>query len=151
MKLLELKSVLEKIHEVAFQLHNGELIPSHFHVTEVGKVTKNFIDCGGTIRKEEVVSFQLWSGNDLEHRLYSETFLKIIEKAETVLGVGNHKIEVEYQANTIGKYGLDFNGTHFVLTTKQTDCLAMEKCEIPTVAKGAAENKQLNSCSPSCC
>jgi len=38
---------------------------------------------------------------------------------------------VEYQADTIGKYGLDFDGNHFLLTTKQTDCLAKDTCGIP--------------------
>ena len=60
MKLSEIKSILGNLNTIAFQLPNGKLVPSHFHVTEVGKITKNFIDCGGTVRKEEVVNFQLW-------------------------------------------------------------------------------------------
>jgi hypothetical protein len=30
---------------------------------------KNFIDCGGKVRNETVVNFQLWNANDFEHRL----------------------------------------------------------------------------------
>jgi hypothetical protein len=40
-------------------------VPEHFHVTEVGVVTKDFIDCGGTVRHEKVANFQLWDANDL--------------------------------------------------------------------------------------
>jgi hypothetical protein len=25
-------------------------VPTHYHITEVGKVQKDFIDCGGTVR-----------------------------------------------------------------------------------------------------
>ena len=39
--------------------------------------------------------------------------------------------DVEYQGDTIGKYGLDFNGEAFVLTKKSTNCLAKDKCGIP--------------------
>ena len=111
---------------------NGELVPSHFHVTEIGKVTKHFIDCGGTLRKEEVVNFQLWDANDYNHRLHPKKLLNIIELSEKVLDIGDLEIEVEYQAETIGKFGLDFDGINFLLTTKQTDCLAKSECGIPT-------------------
>ena len=42
MKLSEIKNQLKKLTTIAFQLPNGELVPNHFHVTEVGKITKNF-------------------------------------------------------------------------------------------------------------
>ncbi|MGA8855051.1 MAG: DUF6428 family protein, partial [Christiangramia sp.] len=48
MKLSEFKNQLSRLKEIAFQLPNGQLVPEHFHVTEVGKITKHFIDCGGT-------------------------------------------------------------------------------------------------------
>ena len=66
MKLSEVKSNLKQLETIAFQLPNGDLVPRHFHVTEVGTITKNFIDCGGTVRKEEVINFQLWNENDYE-------------------------------------------------------------------------------------
>ncbi|NCO63805.1 MAG: hypothetical protein GW817_01875 [Flavobacteriales bacterium] len=132
MKLSEIKNHLKSLETIAFQLPNGQLVPSHFHVTEVGKITKHFIDCGGTVRKEEVVNFQLWNANDYNHRLHPEKLLNIIELSEKVLGISDLDIEVEYQDTTIGKFGLDFDGTHFLLTTKQTDCLAKNSCGIPS-------------------
>ncbi|WP_299099785.1 DUF6428 family protein [uncultured Winogradskyella sp.] len=131
MKLSEIKNKLKALETIAFQLPNGELVPNHFHVTEVGKITKNFIDCGGTVRNEEVVNFQLWNANDYDHRLHPEKLLSIIELSENVLGIGDLEIEVEYQDDTIGKFGLDFDGKNFLLTNKQTDCLAKDKCGIP--------------------
>lgn len=131
MKLSQVKSALKKLDSIAFQLPNGALVPSHFHVTEVGKITKHFIDCGGTVRNEEVVNFQLWNANDYNHRLHPEKLLNIIELSEKVLNISDLEIEVEYQADTIGKFGLEFDGKHFLLTNKQTDCLAKDKCGIP--------------------
>ncbi len=131
MKLDEVKSALAQLDTIAFQLPNGELVPNHFHVTEVGKITKHFIDCGGTVRHEEVVNFQLWNANDYDHRLHPEKLVHIIELSQKTLDIGNLEVEVEYQGQTIEKFALDFDGTNFLLTTKQTDCLAKDKCGVP--------------------
>ncbi|AEV33456.1 hypothetical protein Oweho_2486 [Owenweeksia hongkongensis DSM 17368] len=155
MKLSEVKNKLNQLETISFQLPNGELVPSHFHVTEVGKITKHFIDCGGTVRNEEVVNFQLWNANDYDHRLHPEKLVSIIELSEKALGIGDLEIEVEYQGDTIGKFGLDFDGTHFLLTTKQTDCLAKDQCGIPAEKpkKQLSEIQAANSCTPGggCC
>ena len=155
MKLSEVKEKLESLKQIAFQLPNGDLVPNHFHVTEVGKITKHFIDCGGTVRNEEVINFQLWNANDYDHRLHPEKLLHIISLSEKTLGLEDQDIEVEYQGETIGKFGLDFDGTNFLLTTKQTDCLAKDKCEIPVekpkVKLSALKN--ITTCTPGsgCC
>ncbi|WP_179351680.1 DUF6428 family protein [Winogradskyella vidalii] len=155
MKLSEVKNKLNQLETIAFQLPNGELVPNHFHVTEVGKITKHFIDCGGTVRHEEVVNFQLWNANDYDHRLHPEKLLSIIELSEKTLGIEDLEIEVEYQANTIGKFGLDFDGKHFLLTNKQTDCLAKDQCGIPVEAPKEQVEKasSMNTCTPGsgCC
>ena len=153
MKLSEVKIVLKKLNVIGFQLPNGEFVPKHFHVTEVGKITKAFIDCGGVVRNEEVANFQLWNANDYDHRLHPEKLLNIIELSEQVLKIEDLEIEVEYQTqlddlDTIGKFGLDFDGTNFLLTSRQTNYLAQDQC-------GISEHKQrvklsdLNS--ESCC
>jgi hypothetical protein len=65
------------------------------------------------------------------------------------------EIEVEYQAETIGKYDLDFNGNNFVLVSKQTACLASESCGIPQdkLKVSLSEMTNQNSCKPGggCC
>ena len=133
MKLSEIKIALNKLETIAFQLPNGDLVPNHFHVTEVGKVTKHFIDCGGTVRKEEVANFQLWEANDYDHRLHPEKLVHIIALSEKALEIPDLEIEVEYQMkDTIGKFSLGFDGTNFLLISKLTDCLAKDNCGIPT-------------------
>ncbi|WP_166961882.1 DUF6428 family protein [Yeosuana marina] len=155
MLLSQVKQHLSRLEYITFQLPNGELVPSHFHVTEVGKITKHFIDCGGMVRNEEVVNFQLWNANDYNHRLHPEKLVNIIELSEKVLGLEDLEIEVEYQGDTIQKFGLDFDGQHFLLTNKQTDCLAKDKCGIPA-EKTKVKLSTLNDepcCSPdgNCC
>lgn len=131
MKLSEVKNALNQLETIAFQLPDGELVPNHFHVTEIGEINKNFIDCGGTVRNEKVVNFQLWNANDYDHRLHPKKLVHIIELSEKTLNIGDFEVEVEYQGETIQKFGLDFDGKTFLLTTKQTDCLAKDKCGIP--------------------
>jgi len=158
MKLSELKLELKKLKTIAFQLPDGDFVPPHFHVTEVGKVTKNFIDCGGTIRNEEVVNFQLWEANDYDHRLHPEKLLHIIELSEAKLQLPDSEIEVEYQLKeTIGKFSLEFDGTNFQLKSKLTDCLAKDNCVIPVdklkVKIGEWKPKVETCCTPNsgCC
>jgi hypothetical protein len=74
MRISEIKEQLTNLENVTFMLPNGSFVPEHFHVTEVGLVTKNFIDCGGKVRNETVVNFQLWNANDFEHRLKPKNF-----------------------------------------------------------------------------
>ncbi|QOD62157.1 hypothetical protein H9I45_06880 [Polaribacter haliotis] len=153
MKLSEIKSYLKNLETISFQLPNGELVPSHFHVTEVGKVTKNFIDCGGKVRNEEVINFQLWEENDYDHRLHPEKLINIIELSEKMFQFNDVEIEVEYQGKeTIGKYGLDFVGKNFILTSKITACLALDACGI-TKPKIKISELQSSCCDPKsgCC
>lgn len=150
MKLSEIKTLLKQLERISFQLPDGSLVPVHFHVTEVGKISKHFIDCGGTVRIEEVANFQLWDSYDYDHRLHPEKLIHIIELSEKMLGLGDLEIEVEYQGETINKYGLDFDGKNFLLTTTKTDCLAKENCGIPV--KKEKKNLSELSCAPgSCC
>jgi len=100
MKLSEIKKILTTVEAVNFQLPDGKFVPEYFHVTEVGLITKNFIDCGGVVRKETVVNFQLWNANDYEHRLKPQKLIHIIELSEKVLGIEDFEIEVEYQNTT---------------------------------------------------
>ena len=157
MKLSEIKKHLETLEAVNFILPDGSFVPEYFHVTEVGLITKNFIDCGGTVRKETVVNFQLWDANDYDHRLKPGKLLSIIALSEKVLGIEDYEIEVEYQDTTIGKYDLGFNGQNFQLINKQTACLAKEQCGIPSekqkVNLTEITTNNANSCTPGagCC
>ena len=133
MKLSEIKQHLANAESVNFRLEEGTMVPEHFHVTEVGIITKDFIDCGGVVRHEKVANFQLWDADDYEHRLKAGKLLGIIALSEKVLGMEDLEIEVEYQSQTIGKYDLGFDGKDFLLVAKKTACLAKEQCGVPEV------------------
>lgn len=157
MRLSSIKEILPSLNEVVFELEDGTLVPNHFHVTEVGQITKNFIDCGGVIRTEKVVNFQLWNADDYDHRLKPAKLLNIIKLSEEKLGIEDGEIEVEYQSTTIGKYDLAFDGSKFILQNKTTACLAQDACGIPSEKQKInlmnLAAKPANTCTPGggCC
>lgn len=130
MKLSDIKNILPTLEDIHFILPDGTTVPEHFHVTEVGVVTKHFVDCGGVERMDRVVNFQLWNARDIDHRLKPQKLLDIIALCEKSIGSEDLEVEVEYQGTTIEKYGLLFRDDAFLLTPKQTNCLAPDKCNI---------------------
>ena len=157
MILSEFKNALKTLEKVSFRMPNGEFIEAHTHITEVGMINKQFIDCGGVVRAENKVGFQLWKDdNDMEHRLFPEKLMHIIELSEKQLTILDEEIEVEYQSGTIGKYGIEFNEFEFVLTNKLTTCLAEDNCGIPVVKQKVSLSALQNNdacCDPTsgCC
>lgn len=131
MKLSNFKAHLQTLSAITFIQPDGKTVPSHFHVTEVGLIHRHFIDCGGTVRNESLVNFQLWEAGDFDHRLAPEKLRNIIELSEKTLGLKDFEIEVEYQGATIGRYDVAFNNGAFHLLAKRTNCLASDKCGIP--------------------
>ena len=94
MKLSEFKNNLEQVENFTIQLPNGTLVPAHFHITEMGLLTKNFIDCGNTIHEEKAITFQVWFAGDLEHRLAPSKVFKIIEASKKLIGDNDFELEV---------------------------------------------------------
>ncbi|WP_375238893.1 DUF6428 family protein [Aurantibacter sp.] len=155
MNLQEIKNYLQNLEQIAFVLPNGNLVPEHFHVTEIGKVSKTFIDCGGKLRQEKKINFQLWNATDYNHRLHPEKLVSIINLAEETLNLANLDVEVEFQGkNTIETFGLEFKDEQFHLTGKITDCLALDECGLPN-SKPKVKISEIasNSCAPNsgCC
>lgn len=156
MKLSKIKKHLKELDTIAFQLPNGNLVPNHFHITEVGIISKEFIDCGGKVRCERVINFQLWEANDYDHRLHPEKLFHIIELSEKMFDFDDLEVEVEYQGTvTINKFGLDFNGKNFLLTPKLTACLALDACDTPKQKPRVriSDLGKVTNCDPSsnCC
>ncbi|MFK8044752.1 MAG: DUF6428 family protein [Crocinitomicaceae bacterium] len=157
MKLSTFKSLLSNKSTIGFTLPSGEEVPSHFHVTEVGQIDKRFIDCGGTLRNESVINFQLWEANDYDHRLAPDKLLNIINLAQNKLELGDFEIEVEYQGQTIQKFGIEEGTESFLLSSKQTDCLAMDSCGVPAekikISMAELNNSDGETCTPGggCC
>ncbi len=155
MKLSEVKQALSGLSTITFLLPDGQQVPEHFHVTEVGAITRHFIDCGGTERIEKKVNFQLWEAGDFDHKLAPQKLGNIIDLSIHRLGLGDLEVEVEYQRETIGKYHLAFNGNQFLLVPSQTACLAQDKCGISPeqLEKPKVKIGEQNQCTPGggCC
>ncbi len=155
MNLSTFKSTLSQVSEINFMKPNGELVPAHFHVTEIGLTSKHFIDCGGDIHIDKWANIQIWVAEDYDHRLRPQTLINIIDMSEKLFEGEDLEMEVEFQSDTIGKYGLGFENNNFVLQAKATDCLAKVKCDIPVVKPkiNLADLTKENGCTPGggCC
>ncbi len=52
-----------------WMLPDKSFVPAHYHIPEVGKVQKDFIDCGGTVRSTTACLLQIWVANDVDPSL----------------------------------------------------------------------------------
>lgn len=134
MKLSDLRSILEKHPNTLprFVLPDGDFIPAHAHVTEVGHVVKNFIDCGGVMGKSEIVLLQTHVGHDIDHRLKTDRFAKILQLGGKVLPHDQLEVEVEYDCCVVAQYPVSevkLSGDHLdvILGKRRTQCLAQER------------------------
>ena len=138
MKLSELKNILVQKPEAGlrFLLPNGDYAPAHVHVTEVARVDKRFIDCGGTLRTDAVCRLQTWHANDVEHRLTAGKLIKIFAKAESVPLTDDLEVDVEHEVGFISQFPLETievtqEELVFRLGVRRTACLAEDKCLPP--------------------
>ncbi len=118
-----------------WMLPDKSFVPAHYHITEVGKLRKDFIDCGGTVRSTTACLLQVWVAQDLDHRLETTKLASIMRIAEPLLGSVELPVEVEYEEGVISQYpigGMEVtpSGLLFYLGTKHTACLAPEKCGV---------------------
>ena len=117
-----------------FVLPNGKSIPPQYHITEVGHVKKDFIDCGGTTRTASACVLQAWiAANDEDHRLNAGKLASILKLAGNILSDGEVPMELEYEAPiisqfTIATFAVEGSSIVFHLENKHTDCLAKESC-----------------------
>jgi hypothetical protein len=150
MKLSQFNQYLNEVDELTFVLPDGNKVPTHFHVTEVGLNTKHVVDCGGTVHVCETIRFQLWTANDPEHRLAPQKLKRIIAHPTPIFKNKDLPVEFEYQMETIGLFGLSFDDNKFWLTPKHTSCLATDLCGIPSINPQAAPSKLLTTLTPAC-
>jgi hypothetical protein len=122
-----------------FVLPDGNYIPAHVHVTEVGHVVKDFIDCGGLTGKEEKVLLQTHAGNDTDHRLRSDRFAKILLLGSRVIPSPDLDVDVEYDCCVVAQYPIaeatpDGEHLNLILQRGRTQCRARERSEGETAA-----------------
>lgn len=138
MTLSELKSLLREHSGLHFriQLPDGEPVPLSFHVTEVGRVEKTFLDCGGQRRETVTCQLQVWVGEDYDHRIETGKMAAILDKAADYLPDESIPVEIEYEKDVISQYTiedhrLEDEAVVLQLAHKHTDCLAREACGLP--------------------
>ena len=162
MKLHDLKATLA-LHPDAlarFILPDGDQIPAHFHITEVGHIAKRFIDCGGKLHDTtDTCLLQTYVADDVDHRLNAGTFAKILQLGDQVLPHDQLEVEVEYDCCVVAQYPIasaTFTGEHVELQfgEKHTDCLAKAKCGIDGAGCGSAGDEASAEARPAtaaCC
>jgi hypothetical protein len=118
-----------------WMLPDKSFVPAHYHITEVGKLRKDFIDCGGTVRSTTACLLQVWVAQDVDHRLETTKLATIMRMAAPLLGSDELPVEVEYEEGVISQYligGMEVtpSGLLFYLGMKHTACLAPGKCGV---------------------
>jgi hypothetical protein len=135
MNISEFKTHLERFPnaELRFVLPDGDVIPAHAHITEVGRLDKAFIDCGGVIHRSSICLLQVWVADDVDHRFLPGGLAKVLAGAQPLLRTDDLPVEVEYEDCAITQFPVEeaafADGVlSFTLGTKHTDCLAKSAC-----------------------
>ena len=148
MKLSHFTELLQTHSDKPFRLvlPGDQAVPHSFHVTEVGYVTKRFIDCGGKLHTIQTCQLQAWLGTDTDHRLLAGKMVGVLNQAAArgVLPAGEDlDVEIEYEDTAISQYpiagcAVTEDAVILSLTSKHTDCLAKESC-LPSLPMAAGD------------
>ena len=151
MKLSELKQHLSKHPgaNVRFLLPDGNFVPVHAHVTEVARIDKRFVDCGGTLRDDSFCRLQTWFSDDVDHRLTAGKLAKILEKAGSFLASDDLEMDVEHEAGYISQFPLsavEVSQSELILhlAERHTACLALDKCKPAPAVPGDFDPLKFN-------
>jgi len=157
MKLSELKTLLSEYPERFFRLllPDGGTVPVSFHVTEIGRVHKTFLDCGGTLREKTTCQLQVWVGEDYDHRIETGKLAGILEKGAKLLPDESVPVEIEYEDKVISQYTVEAHEVSesavvLHLAHRHTECLAPELCGLPDFRIPPIGGKT-NCSGPNCC
>jgi hypothetical protein len=163
MKLSRFTDLLQTNPNKPFHLvlPGSSTVPVSFHITEVGHVTKKFIDCGGKVHTVQTCQLQAWLGTDTDHRLLAGKMAGVLDQAAAkgILPAGEDlDVEFEYEDATISQYTVasDMVTAEAVvlhLAAKHTDCLAKDVC-LPSLPMMAGEATAAACCGTSgagCC
>jgi hypothetical protein len=123
------------------------------HVTEVARIDKKFVDCGGTLRTDSSCRLQIYQADDTEHRITAAKFAQILAKGAGVLASLNLAVEVEVEAPYLSVFpivGQRLDDKQIVLSLgiRHTACLAEDVCFPANL-----QNKGGAACTPGsgCC
>lgn len=140
---------------IGFATPDGGRVPDHFHVTEVGHLTKSFIDCGGGRHTTGSCLLQIWVADDTDHRLTSAKLLSIFGRAEGLFPGTDLPVEIEFEAPVLTQLPVTRcdvfeNSLLFHTELKHTDCMAKDRC-LPDFSLPAVPGR--SACRPDsgCC
>jgi hypothetical protein len=144
MKLIEFRALLSQHADalLRFQRPDGSLLPIHAHVSEVARVEKHYIDCGGVLRADAFCRLQTWVADDVEHRLTAGKLLAIFDKAGPVQLRDDLEVDVEHEVGFVTQMPLEsaaVQGGELLLRLglRHTDCLAQDRCQVAAPAPQA--------------
>jgi len=142
MKTSDLQTIFaaHRDHHLVMMLPDGGRVPAHAHVTEVGRIDRHFIDCGGAVHRSSFCCLQVWVADDVDHRLTAGKLADIIGRAEAI-EVSDLDVEIEYEDGFISQFPVlearvEGDTVALSLGTKHTDCLAKDVC-LPAEPGGA--------------
>lgn len=135
---LTLQRLVEALNEadgriVRFELPTSSLLSPHVHVTEVARLDKKFVDCGGTLRTDSSCRLQVYQADDTEHRITAAKFAQILAKGAGVLGSSSLPVEVEAEAPYLSVFPviatrLEDKQIVLSLGMRHAACLAEDVC-----------------------
>lgn len=139
-----------------FALDKSTAIADHFHVTEVGRVEKQFVDCGGKPRSTVSCVLQTLVANDTHHRLSSDKLAGIMRLVEKLELPADAPVEVEHQERSISLDAVTGASVQegvltFQLAAKKTACLAEDACGIGAPTAGLPVLDEGDCCGASGC
>lgn len=145
-------------HHFRLRLPDSSDVPVSFHITEVGRIDKTFLDCGGKRREKTTCQLQVWVGKDFAHRIETEKMAGILKQGEEVLPDDSVPVEIEYEQKVISQYTVESHelsddAVTLKLAHKHTECLAPELCglDMPDLGLPSIDGTSSNCCGPSGC
>ena len=135
---LTLQQVVDALRQadgriVRFELPTATLLSPHVHVTEVARLDKKFVDCGGTLRTESSCRLQIYQADDTEHRITAAKLAQILAKGAGVLGSTALPVEAEVEAPYLSAFPVvatRLEAKQVVLSfgVRHAACLAEDVC-----------------------
>ena len=140
MTLQEFKSLLQDNRGKLFQvvLPTGDAVPVSFHITEVGRVEKTFVDCGGKLHTRKTAQLQVWVGPDEDHRIQAGKMADILDRSVEIVPDDTLPLELEYEMENgfvsqlpVAGFSTSDEAVVLELGVRHTECLAPELCIVP--------------------
>jgi len=75
--------------KLSFRANGKQLVPDHYHITEIKEVSTKSVDCGGFAHNEEHIEVQLWLAKqeDDGHRINNADISKIVSVVHSKLNL----------------------------------------------------------------